>query len=120
MTSQGSILMERSKKATPNEWVCFYTASLVMKTIRNEEHKPLFNLLHDNYFEESRKPQVGYFLDDSKTLLGRQLLQNRLMFMRSITDPWNNKYQPMSDNAIRIMSKKALFEYYTQKVEVLI
>ncbi len=58
-----SILTERCKRATPSEWVNFSTASLVMKTIRNVEPKPLFNLLQNNYFEESRKPQVGYFFE---------------------------------------------------------
>jgi hypothetical protein len=87
-----------------------------MKTIRNQEPKPLYNLLQKNYFEESRKPQVGYFFDDSRTLLGRQSIQNRLMLMRCITDPWNNKNQTLSDDAIRIISKKTFFAYYTRGV----
>jgi hypothetical protein len=86
-----------------------------MKTIRNSEPKPLFDLLQNTYFEDSRKPQVGYFFDNSKTLLGRQSIQNRLMFMRSIADPWNNKNQPLSDDAMRIISKKSFFKYYTQR-----
>ena len=90
----------------------------VIKTIRDEEPKSLFELLHSTYFEESRKPFIGMFFDDSKTLLGRQSIQNRLMFMRCITDPWNNKNQKLSDDQVRVITKSAFFDYYTEKVEV--
>jgi len=114
-----SELTKRCRRATPNEWANFITASRVIKTIRDEQPKPLFDLLQCTYFEESRKPHVGLFFDDSKTLLGRQSIQNRLMFMRRINDPWNNKNQTLSNDQIRVITKEAFCDYYTEKVEVL-
>jgi hypothetical protein len=106
-------LMDRCKRATPLEWVKFTTASRVIKTIRDEEPKPLFLLLNNNYFEESRKPGIGHFFDNSHTLYGRQSIQNRLLFMRSIDESWNNKLNPLTNDQIRVFVKKAFFEYYT-------
>jgi hypothetical protein len=113
-----STLTKRCQRATPMEWVKYVTSTRVIKTIRDEEPKPLYNLLIDNYFEESRKPNVGYFFDKSRTLLGRQSIQNRLMFMRCMTDPWNNKLKPLSNDQIRVIGKKAFFDYYADKVVV--
>ena len=81
--------------------------------IRDEEPKPLFDLLYSNYFEENGKPGIGFFFDDSLNLFGRQSIQNRLMFMRRITDPWNNKLKPLSNDQIRVLVKSAFFDYYT-------
>ena len=81
--------------------------------MRDTEPKPIFNLLCENYFEESRKPGVGFFFDNSRILIGRQSIQNRLIFMRSIDDPWNNKLKPLSNDQIRVIGKKAFFDYYS-------
>ncbi len=89
-----------------------------MKIIRDEEPKPLFDLINENYFEEKRKPHVGFFFDKSKTLLGRQSIQNRLHFMRCISDPWNNKLQPLSNDQIRVIGKKTFFDYYNPSIVV--
>ena len=107
-----SYLTERCKRATPSEWTKFTTATRVIKIIRDEEPKPLFEILMHNYFEESRKPHVGFFFDNSHNLFGRQTIQNRLKFMRSITDHWNNKLHPLSNDQIRVIVKKAFFSYY--------
>ena len=109
-------LYDRCKRATPAEWSNYVTSTKIMKIVRDEEPKPLFDLLKNNYFEESRKPQVGYFFDNSKTLLGRQSIQNRLIFMRSINDPWNNKLQPLSNDQIRVIGKKTFFDYYNPTI----
>ena len=104
------------KRATPGEWTKYMVSTKVMKIIRDNEPKPLFDLLCENYFEESRKPGVGYFFDNSRTLVGRQSIHNRLIFMRSINDQWNNKLQPLSNDQLRVIGKKAFFDYYTEKV----
>jgi hypothetical protein len=83
------------------------TALLVMKTVQNEVPKPLFDLVHENYFEESRKPSIDYFFDNSKTQLGQQSIQKRSLFMRYVTDPWNDKLQPLTDDAIRVIANKS-------------
>ena len=48
-------LTMRCERATPIEWVHFVTASKVIKTVRDQEPKQLFELLMCTYFEESRK-----------------------------------------------------------------
>jgi hypothetical protein len=105
-------LYDRCKRATPVEWTRYLTSTKVMKIIRDEEPKSLFDLINSNYFEENRKPNVGFFFDNSRTLVGRQSIQNRLIFMRSINDPWNNKLKPLSDDHIRVIGKTAFFDYY--------
>jgi hypothetical protein len=107
-------LTDRCQRATPSEWVRFVTASRVIKTIRDEEPKPLFDLLKSNYFEENRRPGLGFFFDNSHTLLGRQSIQNRLFFMRCMNEPWNIKNEPLTNDQIRVLAKKAFFEYYTK------
>jgi len=106
-------LYTRCNRATPVEWSRYITATKVIKIIRDQEPKPLFDLLSNNYFEESRKPEIGFFFDNSRTLAGKQSIQNRLMFMRCINDRWNNKLKPLSNDQIRVIGKKAFFDYYS-------
>ncbi len=101
-------ITERCKLATPLEWVRYVITTRVTKTIRDEEPEPLFDLLSQNYFEESSWSQVGFFFVNSKTLLGKQSIQNRLLFMCYMTDPWNNKYQRPSNDQIREIGKKSI------------
>jgi hypothetical protein len=105
------IEVERCKRATPLEWVKFSTACRVIKTIKDEEPKPLIDLLNENYFEENRKPGCGIFFDKSHTQLGHQSIQNRLIFMHCIDEHWNNKLKPLKNDQIRVLVKKAFFEY---------
>ena len=49
--------------------------------------------------------------DASRLKPGRQSIQNRLIFMRTIKYPWNSN--KMSDDLIRIEMKKAFFDYIT-------
>ena len=64
------------------------------------------------YFEEKRNPNIGMFFDKSKTLKGRQSIQNRLLFMRAVSYPWNNISDPISDDKLRIELKRTFFPYY--------
>ncbi len=91
----------------PLEWVRFSTVCRVIKTIRDEEPKPLFDLLLRNYFEESRKPGCGFFFDDSHTQLDRQSIQNRLIFMFCIDEHWIIKQSPLTNDQIRVLVKRA-------------
>ena len=75
------------KRAMPEQWTKFITASRVIKIVRSNQPKELSELLMSTYFEEKRKPGVGLFFVSSKLLKGRQSIQNRLLFMRSISYP---------------------------------
>ena len=79
------------------------------KIVRNKEPAYLYDNLNKCYFEEKRYPGVGMFFDNSRIKKGQQALANRLLFMRSIKYPWNEK--PMSDDLIRIEMKKCFFTF---------
>jgi hypothetical protein len=102
-------LTELCQRATPEQWAKFITASRVIKIVRNKEPAYLYDNLTKCYFEEKRYPGVGMFFDNSRIKKGQQALANRLLFMRSIKYPWNEK--PMSDDLIRIEMKKCFFTF---------
>ena len=93
------------KRTTPDQWNRFITSSKVIRIIRDKTPSELSEKLSGTYFEEKRQPGVGFFYDNSKLKIGRQSIQNRLLFMRSITYPWNLK--PMTNDLIRIEMKKS-------------
>jgi len=107
-------LTERCKRATPDEWCNFITASTVIKVYNSKMPRFLFDTLEMNYFEEPRKQGIGYFFDNSKTTRGKQSIQNRLHFMRSIDKPWTNLAEPLSNDAIRVLLKDTFFPYYSE------
>jgi hypothetical protein len=57
----------------------------------------------------------GLFFDSSKIKKGRQSLPNRLMFMRTITYPWNVPGSLMTDDLVRIKLKETFFQYLTSE-----
>jgi len=65
----------------------FAMASKVANIIKDEQPKPLFNLLENTLFVEWRKWGYGNFLDGSKTPKGHQSLQNRQAWMKEIIVP---------------------------------
>ncbi len=109
----------RCQRATPAKWVKFTTALQVIKTIQDEEPKPLFNLLNNNYFEETRKPGCGYFFNNSHTQIGRQSIQKRLLFMRYIDEYWTNKNNPLSFFVVRSCVKSKKLSIYLLKLQFL-
>ena len=67
------------------------------------------------YFEERRQPDVGHLNNASRTSKGRQSIQNRLLFMRSIVYPWNTE-KKLSDDMIRIEMKRTFFPYFKDEI----
>jgi len=51
----------------------------------------------------------GKFFDGSKILKGQQPLQNRLVCMKEIIEPWLDQY--VNDDEIRILMKKSFLNY---------
>jgi len=84
--------------------------------MRDQQPVQLHQILTANYFEENCYPGVGYFFDSSKTKIGRQSLPNRLLFMRTIKQPWNLQSNKLSDDKIRILMKKAFFPQYLYQI----
>ncbi len=60
-------------------------------------------------------PTYGLFYDALRTRKGRQSIQNRLLFMRSIGYPWNTE-KKLSDDIIRIEKKQTFFPYFKDKI----
>jgi len=52
---------------------------------------------------------MGKFYDGSRTKCGRQSKQNRLAVINDLVEPWLRC--ELSDDEIRIMMKKAYFDY---------
>jgi len=99
-------LTSECKRANPSQWARYITSSKVVKIIRDKQPKRLYENLMKNYFEEPRKPGAGLFFDTSKKLIGKQSIENRLMFMRTIQEPWNELNSNLNDHQIRILMKK--------------
>jgi len=108
-------LTELCKRATPEQWAKFITATRVIKTVRSQEPPMLADRLMTVCFEEQRKPGLGLFYDSSRTRKGRQSIENRLLFMRSITFPWN-LCSKLSDDRLRIEMKKVFFPYFSNEI----
>jgi len=106
-------LSTRCKRATPKQWSNYITASLILKTFRSKQPVELFEVLKRTYFEQPRSPGIGMFFDSSCRVIGRQSLENRLIFMRSIKLEWNTQ-MPLSNDQIRIELKKTFFPYFRQ------
>jgi len=85
LTKSKEELFELCKRATPAK---FATSSKVNKIIRDEQPKPLFNLLQKILFVEQRKLGYGKFFDGSKTTKENQSLQNRLGCTKEIIESW--------------------------------
>jgi len=60
-------------------------------------------------YSEPRKPDIGYFYDNSKRKPGKQIFHNRLEFMKEIDTPWLNRI--ITDDEIRIEMKKTFFKF---------
>jgi hypothetical protein len=89
-------------------------ASHVIKILRDKEPCFLLDELTKTYFEEKRFPSIGKFFGASRTKKGRQAIANRLLFMRSITYPWNSK--TLTNDATRIEMKKCFFVFLSQEL----
>jgi len=101
-------LQRRCKRASPQEWANYLASSRVIKTIRDHEPKELYIKISSNYYEESRRQNIGYFFDGSKSATGKQSLENRLEFFKDYTKPWNIG---LNNDEIRIYLKKQIFDY---------
>jgi len=98
-----------SKRATPEEWNRFVTASKVVKIARDQQPKHLAALLDRTLYTEPKKEGLENFFDESKSKWGKQSLQNRSSFMNGMTEPWLRR--DMTNDAIRILMKKEFFAY---------
>jgi hypothetical protein len=104
-------LSERCQKATPDEWSKYTTASLAMKVWRDGQPERLKELLTRTFYTERRNRGKGMFYDESKTRHGKQSIQNRLQHVSSVTNPWSEKGQNLTNNQLRVMLKKTFFKY---------
>jgi len=102
-------LSRRCRRATPDEWAKYCTASIVIKTIRDKNPARLHSLLRSSYFEEPRKAGLGKFFDNSVSRVDKQSINCRLDHIRLINQPWST--QNLSNDSIRILLKQTYFAY---------
>jgi len=70
-------LSKRCRRTTPDKWVRYCAASLVIKTLRDKNPCRLHSLLRSSYFEEPRK--VGYMERLAGNLLTADLITHDLL-----------------------------------------
>jgi hypothetical protein len=100
-----------SKKAMPIEWAKYSTASVVIQIIKDQNPRPLHDIIMSNYYSERRNARRGLFYDSSPLRVGRQSIENRLLHFTQIKEPWNKKGSKMTNNRIRVMLKKTFFSH---------
>ncbi len=102
-------LDQLSKRAPPKQWAKYATASIVIKTLRDQKPVRLHNIVRETLYSERRHPTLGKFYNNAKGKIGRQKFGNNLEYMAAIKEEWNGLNL---DNAkIRINLKKTFFTY---------
>jgi hypothetical protein len=96
-----------TQRAIPTEWYRYRTGALVIKIMMHKEPSYLWKKLFLQYYEEPRKPGLGRFLDSSKLAPS---FQNHFGWMKDIDCAWHGR--KLTDDAIRVLLKKSLFDYY--------
>jgi len=99
----------KCQRATPVEWTRFIAASKVVKIIHDKQPKLLADLLDTTLYTVPRKPLLGKWYDGSRSKWGRQSLQNRIIFMNGIKEPWLRR--DFTYDGIRILMKRKIFDY---------
>jgi len=82
-------------------------ASLVIKTLKNNEPKFLKDSITSTLYTTRRKPLIGRFYNNAKGKTGKQALHNRLEMMDRLDFDWIG--QNLSDDRIRTYLKKTFF-----------
>jgi len=101
------LLDKECKRATPTQWGSYAVASLVIKTLKNNEPKFLKDSITSTLYTTRRKPLIGRFYNNAKGKTGKQALHNRLEMMDRLDFDWIG--QNLSDDRIRTYLKKTFF-----------
>jgi len=102
-----SLLDKECKRATPTQWGNYAVASLVIKTLKNNEPKFLKDSITTTLYTTRRKPLIGRFYNNAKGKIGKQALHNRLEMMDLVDFDWIG--QDLSDDRIRTYLKRTFF-----------
>lgn len=102
-------LSTRCKKATPNEWSKYTTASLAMRIHRDKCPRRLHEILMRTFYTERRNRGKGLFFDGSKSRAGRQSIQNRLAHIAQVTEPWSETGSNLTKDRLRVLLKSTYF-----------
>jgi len=101
------IELDQIGRVRPSTWGKYATGNLVIKIIRDENPHELNNALHRTLFVERRRPNAMQFFDNSRNILGRQSLQNRIgQIFRELS--FDNFCTNISDSCLRIKLKESL------------
>jgi len=95
----------RCKRATPEMWSKYSTASIVIKTVRDGSPCFLMTCINTTLFTTRRKPDIAQFYNNSRGKIGLHNISNRIDFMNGLKE-WLTR--DLNDNAIRTMLKEYL------------
>jgi len=98
------------QRASPKQWSKYAMASIVIKTITNQEPQGVYNLIKETLYTERRFPEVAKFYNNAKGKIGRQKIGNNLDFMNAIKDKWLG--ENLRPDAIRRILKKTYLSYF--------
>jgi len=90
------------KRATPDMWSKYTTATAVIKTVRDGSPSFLMTCINTTLYTTRRKPEIAQFYNNSRGKIGLHNLSNRIDFMNGL-EAWLTK--DLNDDAIRITLK---------------
>lgn len=100
-----------SNRATPDEWVDYSLAKLMINCFNTCLPTSLHQCLSSQSYTERRQMGKIFTYDSSHRRVGRQALANRLsVISRKINFSWLN--QNLNPHALRIKLKSVFFKYY--------
>ena len=100
------------RRATPQQWGYYATASTAANILWNREPSLLFDLIHGNMTTNRRRPARPNFFDTSRRKIGRQSLHNRI---GRVEADWMEAGR--SKDAVRVDLKNAFFPYYMTEAQ---
>ena len=104
------VVTKRCRRACPDQWGQYLSASTLIKIMRDKTPVKLYNLLEKEMYTERRKPNKGKFRYNAEGKIGKQKFNNRLDHLLRIKDDWLEV--GLSNNAIRKILKKTFFDYF--------
>jgi len=93
------------KRANPRQWAKYSISRFVIKAYNNKNTPIRLKLAQQGYIND-RNPRRAKFFDGSRLKVGRQSLENRLVFMKLNFDWIGNP----SDDYLRVKLKEQFFQ----------
>lgn len=80
--------------------------STAIKILRDDQPRLLADVIMTNMVTERRRPRFGRLFDDSRKIVGRHSISNRLLQLNDLSAPW--LHPSPSNDSIRTLLKNHL------------